>query len=85
VWRDKLLDNYTCCSILWKGHVFGINHNDTVSRIGPLYCFDVQTGMKKWEKKDMGGAFTMAEEKFLTFTGERLILMPTSSGHFVQK
>ena len=78
VWRHKLLDNYTCCNILWKGHVFGINHNDTASRIGPLYCFDVQTGQKKWEKTDVGGAFAMADGKFITFTGERLILLEAS-------
>ena len=64
VWRDKLLDNYTCCNIVWKDHVFGINHNDTASRIGPLYCFDVQSGRKKWEKKDAGGALAMADGKF---------------------
>jgi len=36
VWRDKLLDNYSCCNILWKEHVFGITHDDTASRVGPL-------------------------------------------------
>jgi outer membrane protein assembly factor BamB len=78
VWRDKLLDNYTCCNILWKGHVFGINHNDTTSRIGPLYCFDVKTGKKQWEKKAAGGSFTLVDGKFLTFTGEQVILIEAS-------
>lgn len=79
IWRDKLLDNYSCDYIVWKGHVFGIQHNDTASRIGPLYCFDIATGKKKWEKKDAGGSLTMVGEKFLTFTGEHLILFEAST------
>ncbi len=78
VWRDKLLDNYSCDYILWKGHVFGIQHNDTASRIGPLYCFEVATGKKKWEQKDAGGTFTLVDGKFLAFTGEQLILSEAS-------
>ncbi|MSU79248.1 MAG: hypothetical protein EXS16_14295 [Gemmataceae bacterium] len=78
VWRDKLLDNYSCDYILWKGHVFGIQHNDAASRIGPLYCFEVATGKKKWEQKDAGGTFTLVDGKFLAFTGEQLILSEAS-------
>ena len=78
VWRDKLLDNYSCNYIVWKDHVFGIQHNDTASRIGPLYCFDVATGKKKWEQKDVGGSFVLADGKFLSFTGEQLILSEAS-------
>ncbi len=78
VWRDKLLDNYSCCNILWNGHVFGITHNDNATRIGPFYCFDVATGMKKWELKDTGGAFTLVGGKFLSFTGEQLVLLDAS-------
>jgi len=79
VWRDKLLDNYSCNYIVWKGHVFGIQHNDTASRIGPLYCFDVASGKKKWEQRDAGGAFTMIDGKFLTFTGEVIVLIDAST------
>ncbi|MSR55847.1 MAG: hypothetical protein EXS09_21630 [Gemmataceae bacterium] len=79
VWRDKLLDNYSCDYIVWKGHVFGIQHNDTTSRIGPLYCFDIATGKKKWEQKDAGGSFSMIDGKFLTFTGEELLLIEAST------
>jgi len=79
VWRDKLLDNYTCSYVAWKGHVFGIQHNDTADRIGPLYCFDVQTGKKKWELPDAGGAFTLADGKFLTFNGVEVLLIEAST------
>lgn len=79
VWRDKLLDNYSCNYIVWKGHVFGIQHNDTTSRIGPLYCFDVATGKKKWEQRDAGGSFSLIDGKFLTFTGEELVLIEAST------
>jgi len=79
VWRDKLLDNYSCCNILWKEHVFGITHDDTASRVGPLYSFDVHTGKLKWEQKEAGGAFTLVDGKFLTFTGEKLILIEAST------
>ncbi|MCE9568012.1 MAG: PQQ-binding-like beta-propeller repeat protein [Planctomycetes bacterium] len=79
VWRDKLLDNYTCSYVAWKGHVFGIQHNDTASRIGPLYCFDVQTGKKKWEMPDAGGAFTLVDGKFLTFNGVEVLLIEAAT------
>lgn len=79
VWRDILLDNYTCSYILWKGHVFGITHNDTASRVGPMYCFDVMSGRKKWEQKDAGGSMILVDGKFLTFTGNRLVLIEAST------
>lgn len=82
VWRDKLLDNYSCNYIVWKDHVFGIQHNDTASRIGPLYCFEVATGKKKWEQRDAGGSFTLVDGKFLTFTGEELILIEASTEQY---
>jgi len=82
VWRDKLLDNYTCSNILWKGHVFGITHDDTASRVGPLYCFDVLTGKRKWEQNDTGGAFTLADGKFLSFTGDQLLLIEASTDEY---
>jgi outer membrane protein assembly factor BamB len=84
VWRDKLLDNYSCNYIVWKGHVFGIQHNDTTSRIGPLYCFDIATGKKKWEQREAGGSFTMIDGKFLTFTGEELVLIEASTEKYLE-
>lgn len=82
VWRDKLLDNYSCNYVVWKDHVFGIQHNDTASRIGPLYCFEVATGKKKWEQRDAGGSFSLIDGKFLTFTGEELILIEASTEQY---
>ena len=82
VWRDKLLDNYSCSYIIWKGHCFGIQHNDNASRIGPLYCFDIATGRKKWEQRDAGGSFTLVDGKFLTFTGEALVLAKASTDQY---
>jgi outer membrane protein assembly factor BamB len=84
VWRDKLLDNYSCSYIVWKGHCFGIQHNDNASRIGPLYCFDIATGRKKWEQRDVGGSLTLVDGKFLTFTGEALVLAEASTERYTE-
>lgn len=82
VWRDRLLDHYTCCNIIWKDHVFGITHNDTASRIGPLYCIEVKTGKIKWQQNKVGGAFTLVDNKFLTFDGRELTLIEASTEGF---
>ena len=49
---------------------------------GYVRGFDVKTGKKKWEQKDVGGSFTMADGKFLTFTGEQLILLDASTDEY---
>ncbi|MFM8270736.1 MAG: hypothetical protein ACKODX_00155, partial [Gemmata sp.] len=59
--------------------MFGIQHNDTASRIGPLYCFDVQTGKKKLEMPYSGGALSLVDGKFLTFNGVEVLLIEAST------
>jgi outer membrane protein assembly factor BamB len=85
VWRTEKLGNYTSCNVIWQGYLYGIHHNDTASRIGPLVCLDLRTGAVKWEQPAVGGVLTLIDGKFLSFTGEQLILFDATPAGYKER
>jgi outer membrane protein assembly factor BamB len=79
VWRTTKLGNYTSGNIIWQGHLFGIHHNDLGTQVGPLCCFDMQTGTLKWERRDVGGVLALVDDKMFSFTGQQVILFAASA------
>jgi outer membrane protein assembly factor BamB len=43
LWRNKNLKNKFTSSVLWEGHVYGLDE-------GILTCLDVETGERKWKE-----------------------------------
>jgi outer membrane protein assembly factor BamB len=79
LWRTTKLGNYTSCNLIWQGHVFGIHHNDVGTQVGPLCCFEMQTGKLKWEQRNVGGVLARVDDNFLSFTGQQVILFAAST------
>ena len=75
VWENKNLRNHMASSVLWEGHLYGVDENQ-------LRCVDFNTGEVKWTDKVSGkGTLSMADGKLLVLSerGELLVanLSPT--------
>ena len=69
IWNNKNMRNHMASSILWKGHLYGIDENQ-------LRCLDFDTGEVKWTDKVSGkGALMMADGKLIVLSerGELLV------------
>jgi len=69
IWNNKNMRNHMAGSILWKGHLYGIDENQ-------LRCLDFDTGEVKWTDKVSGkGALMIADGKLIVLSerGELLV------------
>ncbi len=69
IWNNKNMRNHMASSILWKGHLYGIDENQ-------LRCLDFDTGEVKWTDKVSGkGALMIADGKLIVLSerGELLV------------
>jgi outer membrane protein assembly factor BamB len=69
IWNNKNMRNHMASSILWKGHLYGIDENQ-------LRCLSLDTGEVKWTDKVSGkGALMMADGKLIVLSerGELLV------------
>ena len=69
VWESKNMRNHMSTSILWKGHLYGIDENQ-------LRCVSFDTGEVTWTDKVSGkGALMMADGKLIVLSerGELLV------------
>ena len=69
VWENKNMRNHMASSVLWKGHLYGIDENQ-------LRCISFDTGEVKWTDKVSGkGALMMADGKLIVLSerGELLV------------
>lgn len=64
VWENKAMRNQFSSSVLYKGHVYGIDGN-TNDRNAGLKCIELKTGREKWSE-DLGfGSLTMVDGTLL--------------------
>jgi outer membrane protein assembly factor BamB len=76
IWENKNMRNHMASSILWKGHLYGIDENQ-------LRCVVFDTGEVKWTDKVSGkGALMMADGKLIVLSenGELLVADATPTG-----
>ncbi len=76
VWENKNLRNHMASSVLWEGHLYGVDENQ-------LRCVDFNTGEVKWTDKVSGkGTLSMADGKLLVLSerGELLVANPSPTG-----
>jgi outer membrane protein assembly factor BamB len=77
VWENKNMRNQMNSSILWEGHLYGMDENQ-------LRCLDFATGIVKWTERSTGkGALTMADGKLIVL-GEKgeLMVAPATPKEF---
>ena len=65
LWRHRNLQNWLSSSVLWKGHIYGV---DTGKAKG-VTCLDFQTGQVKWSGPDVGvGSLMLADGKLIVLS-----------------
>lgn len=76
VWQNKNLRNHMASSVLWQGHLYGVDENQ-------LRCVVFDTGEVKWTDKVSGkGSLMLADGKLIVLSerGELLIANPSPEG-----
>lgn len=76
VWENKNLRNHMASSVLWEGHLYGVDENQ-------LRCVVFDTGEVKWTDKVSGkGTLSMADGKLIILSerGELLVANPSPAG-----
>jgi outer membrane protein assembly factor BamB len=59
VWENKNMRNHMNSSVLWEGHLYGVDENQ-------LRCIDFATGEVKWTDKASGkGSLILADGKLI--------------------
>lgn len=79
LWRHKDMQNWLSTSVLWKGHLYGID-----ARSRSLRCLDFETGQVKWSQGGFGlGSVMMANGKLIALTDKgKLVIARASPDHY---
>lgn len=79
-WRNRHLKAHISSPVYSKGFIYGIDDQATPS--APLVCLDFNTGAKKWEERNIGGALIAADGKLIVLSelGELIIAEESSAG-----
>ncbi len=73
VWENKNIRNHFNSSVLWKGHVYGVDESQ-------LRCIVFDTGEVKWSERSVGkGSLMMADGKLIVLSekGELMVAEAT--------
>jgi outer membrane protein assembly factor BamB len=76
VWENKNMRNHMASSVLWEGHLYGVDENQ-------LRCVEFATGEVKWTERASGkGALILADGKLIVISerGELMIAPPSPAG-----
>ena len=71
LWSYKGFQNWLGSSVLWQGHIYGVD-----SKNGTLECLDLQTGAVKWQQPGLGvGSLMMAGGRLIALSDKgRLVI-----------
>jgi outer membrane protein assembly factor BamB len=77
LWRNKNMRNQMSGSILWEGHLYGVDENQ-------LRCLSFDTGEVKWSERSVGkGTVTIADGKLIVLSDKgELMTAPASPEGF---
>lgn len=81
VWKSKAMRNQLNASVLFNGHLYGVD-GDTTSKAA-LKCVEFATGAVKWTEPGLGsGALTVADGKLIVLSeiGELMVAPATPEG-----
>jgi outer membrane protein assembly factor BamB len=69
VYENKVLRNHFNNSVLWKGHLYGVDGNSHNARVCQIVCMDLRTGQERWGHREFGcGSVMIADGKLLIFS-----------------
>ena len=69
IWQNKNMRNQMNSSVLWEGHLYGIDGQNDGK--GKLRCIDFKTGQIKWTQDGLGTGSLMLADGKLIILGER--------------
>ena len=83
VYSNREMKNHFNNSILFEGHLYGVDGNSNHSRVVQLKCMDSMTGKVLWEQRGFGcGSLLVADGKLLILSdsGELILAEATPKG-----
>jgi outer membrane protein assembly factor BamB len=88
VWKSQgttsVMRNGWQTSILWGGHLYGLDNVGPASLVTHLSCVDIATGRRLWQKKRFGNGNLIAADGKLIFTtmkGDLVFVRITPEGY----
>lgn len=81
LWSRKGFENWLGSSLLWQGHIYGVD-----SKRGALECLDLQTGDVKWSQGGLGvGSLMMAGGRLVALSDKgRLVIAEAMPEKYVR-
>jgi outer membrane protein assembly factor BamB len=75
IWSHKEMQNWLSTSILWQGHIYGVDTKD-----GALKCLDFQSGAVKWAHEGLGvGSVTLAGGRLSALSDKGRLMVANAS------
>jgi outer membrane protein assembly factor BamB len=75
IWRQKEMQNWLSTSVLWQGHIYGVDTGD-----GALKCLDFATGAVKWAHEGLGvGSVTLAGGRLIALSDKGRLMVAQAS------
>lgn len=71
VYTSKRMRNHFNNSILYQGHVYGVDGNSNLGRVVTLTCMDFATGEVKWKQRGLGCGSLMIANGHLLILSEK--------------
>ena len=86
VYQNRNMRNHMDTSVLWKGHLFGIDRLERHGRLVKLVCMDFETGKIVWSEGGFGcGMVFIADDHLVVMTDRgELVTAPASTSGFKQ-
>jgi outer membrane protein assembly factor BamB len=84
VYQNKNLSNHMANSVLYEGHLYGIDGNSHARRTCEVVCMDAADGKVKWKERGLGcGSLMIADGKLIILSDEgELVIAPASTEGF---
>ena len=80
VYTSKRMRNHFNNSILYEGHLYGMDGNSNLGRVVTLTCMNFRTGEVSWKKRGLGcGSLMIADGKLIILSEEGQLVVANAS------
>ncbi|MCP4783091.1 MAG: PQQ-binding-like beta-propeller repeat protein [Fuerstiella sp.] len=80
VYVSKRMRNHFNNSILFEGHLYGLDGNSNLGRVVTLTCMDFSTGEVRWKERGLGcGSLMIADGKLVILSEDGLLVVAKAS------
>ncbi|MEZ6123338.1 MAG: PQQ-binding-like beta-propeller repeat protein [Planctomycetaceae bacterium] len=76
IYANREMRNHFNNSILYNGHVYGVDGNSNLGRVVTITCMDFETGKLNWKQRGLGcGSLTIADGKLLILSEDGTLVL----------